>query len=533
MSPTGTDSGSLGESVSARRSAAIVALVAAIAYSSSFLVPFQFDDRVVLVGEPAITAFELDPGSLRFVGDLSFAISYRLFGDRPAGYHAVNLAIHVANALLVFWLVRLLLRTEPMRRNQRPDAGARIALLAGLLFVAHPLQTQAVTYVVQRYASLAATFFLLAICGYVRFRLASARRESIRWYALFVASAGAAMWTKENAFVLPVAAALVELLFFSAPVRRRLAFFSPFLLGAAAAIGFALASGVTLDRLDAATRVGTNMPRWTTSSDPGGRELPPPPRDPIGQNIDHDVSISHSLMEPGVLLAAAIHAALLLAASLAIVRGFRGDAVWRLVGFGISWFYVTLLVESSFIPIVDVMYEHRAYLPSAGFFVACAVLLTRVPFLSEPPRVDGGDGRARDRARPDVRAQPRVAERPRAVDRRGVEIAEQGAPLNNVGVALFNRGDALGAIAMYERAIRADPGYTKAYFNIGEALQKVGSCRGDSRLSTSSAVTQYPDTYRNLAGATSRPGSLTLRAVLRDAYQLVRRRAGATLPPSR
>src|SRR6266545_2878493 len=226
----------------------LIVLTAGIAYSNSFAVPFQFDDAVALTGNPAITGFHLDPRGRRILGDLSFAASYRLFGDRPLGYHVVNVAIHVANALLVFWLVRSLVRSYSMRRAAAGGRDTAIAVVAAVLFAVHPMQTQAVTYIVQRYASLAAGFFLLACCSYVRFRLASSARASFAWYALFLASSLAAFETKESALVLPLAILLLELVFFSATARRRLLFFSPFLLGAAAAAGLALASGLTLTR---------------------------------------------------------------------------------------------------------------------------------------------------------------------------------------------------------------------------------------------------------------------------------------------
>ena len=525
-----------GEATHPRHAALLLVLVVAIAYSNSLGVPFHFDDHVMITGEPAITGFHVDPASRRFLGDLSFAVSYRLFGERPLGYHVVNVAIHAANALLVLWLVRLLLRTEAMRRA-RP-AGERVALLAALVFAAHPLNTQAVTYIVQRYASLAAGFFLLATCSYLAFRLASRARAAAGFYALFLTSAAAALWTKENAFVLPLAVLLVELSFFSAPARKRLLFFSPFLLGAAAAVGVALASGLSLEWLDAATRVDSDMSR----SDYALTQLRVVASYlrllvlPVGQNIDHDVPLSRSVLDPRVLLAASVHAALLAGAAFALAKGSRGNALWRLVGFGISWFYVALLVESSVVPIADVMFEHRAYLPSVGIFVASAALLARVPALSGPRAWAGAAlalvvaltalTLARNRVwRSDLTLWTDAASK----------SPNKPRPFNGVGVALLARGDPAEAVVMFRRAIHADPAYTKAYFNLGEALQKVGACEEAIAAYETflGQAPEYPETYRNLADCYRETGRPEIASWFGEAYtRIARERAGKPLPPS-
>lgn len=515
---------------------ALVAAVVLLAYANAFGVPFQFDDRVVITGEPVITGFHPDPASRRFLGDLSFALSYRLSGDRPAGYHLVNVAIHLANALLVLWLARSVLRAEPLRRALTSGRDTRIALLASLLFAAHPLQTQAVTYVAQRYASLAAAFFLLSTCAYARFRLASSARASCGWYALLLAAAAAAFWTKENAYVLPLAIVLIEVVFFSAPLRRRFLFFSPFLLGAAAAVGFALASGLTLDRLDAATRLDSRMGRgeYALTQIRVVASYLRLLAAPVGQNIDHDVRVSHGLFDPGVLASAALHVALLAGAVLALSRGRRGDPLWRLVGFGVLWFYVTLLVESSFIPIVDVMFEHRVYLPSAGVFLAAAALLARVRALSSP------------RAWIATAAALTVALTGLTIARNRVWRSEldlwadaaaksphKARPLNNLGVALADRGDVRGAIDMYRRALRADPSYAKAYFNLGESLQGAGEYAAAIAPYERFLAWQpdYPFTYRNLAECYRRTGSVESADRLHAIYERMTRESAGVLPP--
>src|SRR6185503_15972049 len=81
------------------------------------------------------------------------------------GYHVVNIVIHVLNGILVWWLMGLLLR------RQKSERAAPISLAVALLFVCHPIQTQAVTYLTQRFTSLATFFYLLSVCLYLHTRL--------------------------------------------------------------------------------------------------------------------------------------------------------------------------------------------------------------------------------------------------------------------------------------------------------------------------------------------------------------------------
>jgi tetratricopeptide (TPR) repeat protein len=524
------------ERLAAAAPAALVALAVLACYANSLGVPFQFDDRVVILGEPTITTFHLTPASHRFLGDLSFAISYRLFGDRPTGYHVVNVAIHLANALLVLWLVGSLLRTERLRGALAPGRDRAVALLAALLFAVHPLQTQAVTYIAQRYASLAAGFFLLACGAYVRFRLSATRRAATGWYAGFLLATGAAFWTKENALVLPLAVLILELACFTASAARRVLYLSPFLTGAALSAVALVASGTSLAALDASTRLDTAMPRHEyalTQLRVVARYLQLLVL-PVGQNIDHAVTLSRSLLEPRALAGAALHATLLFGAALAFARARRGAPLWRLVGLGVLWFYATLLVESSFIPIADLMYEHRVYLPSFGAFLAVAALLAGVPALSS---------RRAWTAATLALALPLAA---LTVARNRVWASElslwadaaaksphKSRSLNNLGGALFQRGDPRGALAWYERALEADPDNLKVYFNAGEALQALGDCtRAIPAYERFLALRpEYPDTYLNLARCYEALGKPEIAASLRAAHDELVRRTGGVLPP--
>jgi len=161
----------------------LLSLLATLIYSNTFSSPFHFDDTPNIVENPQIKDLSnfLGFSGSRAVGFLSFALNYHFNGLDVFGYHLVNLLIHIANGFLVYSLVLLLFKASASDHgsqqlptlNSQPGAAPWIALVTALLFVSHPIQTQAVTYIVQRFASLVALFYLLTLVCYLKWRLAS------------------------------------------------------------------------------------------------------------------------------------------------------------------------------------------------------------------------------------------------------------------------------------------------------------------------------------------------------------------------
>jgi hypothetical protein len=150
-----------------------VAAATALAYSNTFDVPFHFDDYGLLKDERLRDLGRLwPPHGARWLGDLSFALNHRVGGWNVFGFHAVNLAVHLGSALLVYALVAATLRAPRVRdADAGPLVRGFLPVVAAALFALHPLATQAVTYVVQRYASLATLLFLASLVLYARSRL--------------------------------------------------------------------------------------------------------------------------------------------------------------------------------------------------------------------------------------------------------------------------------------------------------------------------------------------------------------------------
>lgn len=371
----------------------VVALLGVLAYANAFHASFHFDDGT-FTDNPALRDLGAYLGGgwrgwpTRAVAYLTFALDYRIAGYDVRWYHAVNLAIHLVNAGLVYALVRTAFGTPRLAASVLAPVAPAIAFVAAALFVAHPIQTEAVTYVVQRLASLATTFYVLAVLSWARWRLAGgderARVRGAAWYATALVAAVAAMETKEIAFTLPAAIALWELSFHGRPDRVRLAAFVPVaatsLIIPLALLGTAEPIGHLLSEARQVTSVQTHMPRadyLTTQLVVVSKYLRLVAW-PAGQDVDHDQAVYRSLADPTVLACLSLLVALAaLAAELhrrsSPSRGARAvDPAFRLVSFGIAWFFVAISVESSVIPIADVMFEHRVYLPSVGLFAAIA-----------------------------------------------------------------------------------------------------------------------------------------------------------------
>jgi hypothetical protein len=387
-----------------------VCAAAAIAYVPSFAVPFQFDDQARLAYNQALVDGRLldalqFAGTARVVPGFTLVLNYWLGGFEPLGYHVVNFAVHLLTSLGVFALALALCRTPRLRDAWPPGRARLLATTAGLLFACHPLQTQAVTYIIQRYASMVALFYVWAVVCYVRARIRQAGLAPGRPAGYLVAAAVlavCAVLSKENAVSLPAALLLAEWVGFGWPRRWRM-----IVLGAAGALVIA--------SLPVVWKTAFSHPAAMDGSGPGLKDrvedaILPPPYEPIahrtpaldylrtqatvlprylslvvlpwGQNIDHDVPIAESLSAP-VLASAALLIAL-------AALGFSQVRRRPLAAFAILWFFVTLGPESSVFALNDVMVEHRMYLPMAGLVLGIGSLFAAA--VDRAPRAALGAG---------------------------------------------------------------------------------------------------------------------------------------------
>jgi hypothetical protein len=398
---------------SARTAAQLACLVAATvaAYANTLRVPLFFDDTINIVDNPAIHSLSnfLSPARLidassfsanlkyatavRPVAYLTFALNYALGGADPLGYHLVNLAIHLTSALLVYALTRSLLATPAFLGRRAVEGEGRHDLVGewapfftALLFACHPLQTQAVTYVTQRFASLAAMFYLGAVLCYVRWRLRD-ERPRMRVAALALALLAAA--TKELSATLPAVLIVLELAFFASSLRAAARRVWPFLLPVAAIPLLMLYVGRhagTASVQDFVAR-GQNVPQALDYLLTQPAVLVMYLRLliwPAHLNFDYDYPLYRSAADARVIGSAVLLLALTGAALFVLARARkRGNGPMAMVGFGVLWFMITSAVESSFIPLADLAEEYRCYLPSVGF--AWALVFAGVAVVDRGP----------------------------------------------------------------------------------------------------------------------------------------------------
>jgi tetratricopeptide (TPR) repeat protein len=376
-----------------------ITLVGLLVYANTFNAPFVFDDKPNIVENPLITNLSgfLSPSpegvhptvynsfKLRTAGYFTFALNYLAHGLDVRGYHAVNLLIHVLNGMLVFWFVLLTFGTPFMETSRLREHSGLIALFSALVFISHPVQTQAVTYIVQRLASLATLFYVLSLVCYISWRLRTTVRGSgsgawkkYVFYIVSLISAVLAMKIKEIAFTLPLVIVLFEFLFFTGKISSRLLRLIPLLLTlliipltyvvlysdmdksveeimADADLATKAQKTSRLDYLLTQFRVIVTYLRLLVF--------------PAGQNLDYDYPVYHSFFALPVLLSLLFLLGLVGLGIYLIYRSRTGDRALRLISFGIFWFFITLSVESSIVPLY-LIFEHRVYLPSMGAFTA-------------------------------------------------------------------------------------------------------------------------------------------------------------------
>ncbi|MBI5675379.1 MAG: tetratricopeptide repeat protein [Nitrospirae bacterium] len=522
---------------------AIAGLVLLI-YSNTFNSPFQLDDTGSIIDNSAIrdlhnftslSHFErveihenLRPLlKTRYIGYLSFALNYAVHGLDVRGYHMVNILIHIVNSLLLYLLLQLTFRLPRFSGKNKgtfaffpAHSRSFIAIFTTFLFAVHPIQTQAVTYIVQRFTSLASLFYLLSIVTYIRFRLAGLQSVSNTassfgsyvFYLISLVSAIIAMKTKEFALLLPLMIALYEFSFLEGGMKKRILQIVPYALimsivslslisASAAKISGAQNSISRIDYLLTQFRVITTYLRLLIL--------------PINQNLDYDFLIYRSLFTPEVLLSFLLLISIF-AMGMWLYRNSRSrdckTSYWfRLTSFGIFWFFMTASPESGIIPIKDIIFEHRMYLPSIGLFLT---VTTSIDFFMS--RWSNKFVHAR-KAAVFIMVLIVLILSVTTYERNSVwedsvrlweDVVQKSPnkprPYYNLGLAYSEQGRTDNAIDAYKTAIRLDPAFSAdVYNNLGVALMALGRV-DEAILRYITAVDINPldsDVHFNLANA--------------------------------
>jgi tetratricopeptide (TPR) repeat protein len=455
-----------------------------VAYANSFNDAFILDDIKHVMANEGIRQLLPITNHLttrRPMVELSLAINFAVSQYQTWSYHAFNLAVHLLAGLVLFGVIRRTLLREPLRRRFEHDA-PWLALAAALLWVVHPLQTQSVTYIIQRGESLMGLFYLLVIYCMVR-GVGSSRAWT--WYVAAVVACALGMASKAVMITAPIVALLYDRIFLGGSFRQMLRQRWGLYLGLAATWGVLLLCGVAQGVLNpnppgpAAVGFGykgiTPIEYLLTQPEVILHYL----RLGIWPHplcLDYEWPVEHDLL--GIIIPSAVIVVLLAATAWGL---------WRrsAVAFLGAWFFLILAPTSSFVPIKDVAFEHRMYLPLAAVIVLLVVggdRLLRLAMSSKALPVGAARGigaavvlalvcaasygtlqRNRDYRSAVAMWSNVVAQHP-----------DNARAQNDLGIALRRAGRVEEAIECYRRAIDVDPEGEAGWSNLGKALAQLG-----------------------------------------------------------
>jgi hypothetical protein len=387
------------------------------AYCRTVDVPFIFDDFAYIKDNPfirdvgnyfdkqkALETFAANPYVMkdtlnsfltRPLSYLSFSLNYYCHGVTVAGYHIISVSIHTLNVIAVYVLVivtaRLYCENNLNNIEEPPPRYIRkVAFLTASLFAVHPLMTNSVTYIIQRMNSLVALFYLGSILLYAHYCARPDTSNKNVLYCISLVLCSAAMLTKESAFTLPLMLVLYDAVFCRGlPIQRmkRLALYFltmaivPFNVIGLRNVEATQAGGVLSNSLNVINFTHVSSWEYLLTQFRAVAFYLKLLLVPLGLSLEHDFRVSHSLADVDVLLSLLLHLALVSYGTF-LLWGSRVGNKYSLVdvlaGFGIIWFYLALLVESSIIPLDIMAVEYRTYLPSLGIFLFAVCSLMKI-----------------------------------------------------------------------------------------------------------------------------------------------------------
>jgi tetratricopeptide (TPR) repeat protein len=491
----------------------LIIVISAFVYTNSLNNSFNFDDATTIIENMGI----------RHLGDLksiyqsnrarpllmfSFALNYYFGKEKPFGYHVANLILHALNGIFIYIIIFMTLFLGSGGERSSPGQIRLIALVSSLLFLSHPVHTESVTFISSRSSMLCTCFYLLAILLYIEAR---GRGQFIYYLAFSIFSFLLALATKELAATLPIILLLYEYIFISKGDRKEFyracrQYLWPFFL----VIGLFLiyrfsflppakTSGSLLSPyvyLLNEFHVIVNYLRLLVF--------------PVNLNVDPDFPIAKTLFEPPIAISMVALAAL---AMVAVIRFNRSPTI----SFCLLWYFITLVPTSSINPLLDVMAEHRVYLPSVGLCIFSGIIVNRISglkFIGFPYSrmkkiilslflvvlVFNSLGTIKrnfiwsddlslweDTAKKSPRKWRVLGNLGLAYEERGmldraVLILEDAVRVNptytkafnTLGVAYMKKGMIDLAIAKFKRSLQLNPNYTEAHYNLGLAYEQKG-----------------------------------------------------------
>jgi len=551
---------------------AVIALFGVVIYGNIYRAPFVFDDLHQIEENVKIRDLSkcFSPRQLfspRPIVELTFALNYKLGGLNVFGYHVVNVLIHIINGVLVYFLAlaifkRLLIPSaQHLGHSNRSKLGTHnvasktsemalntsqstignhqssiflMSLFTALIFVAHPIQTQAVTYTAQRYTSMAAMFYFLSILCYVKARIivegskfkaqslgkhppSAYRLQLAAYFALAFLCGVLAFLSKQNTASLPGVILLVEYILFDRTWqgwKSKLLWFVPaflimgiFILYVSGIFREGVQFGSLLEDVSSILRAPqTDVSRWIYLCTQfnvvviyiGLLFFP------VGQNLDWLYPFRSSFFDGYTPLA-------FLFLIVVVCLGIWNIKKRPIISFGIFWFFITLSIESSVFPINDALFEHRLYLPMFGFaFVVAYIVFKFLPIRGHWPVAiavlivvslgtatylrnqiwedtisfwSDSVAKNRDNYRAHINLGYAFRQKGKLADavaqyREALKIMPNFAQTHdNLGVALAQQGNLKDAMTHFSEALRIRPGDSGFLTNYGQALMQQGKIK--------------------------------------------------------
>ncbi|MBU1147116.1 MAG: tetratricopeptide repeat protein, partial [Candidatus Omnitrophica bacterium] len=371
----------------------------------------------------------------------TYMIDYSLWKLNVRGYHFTSILLHILAALTIYWLINILFKDN------------LLSLCTSILFVVHPIHTEAVTYISGRSDSLATIFMLVCIIFYIKYL----RRAGNKVYIFMIISYTLALLSKENSLILP---ALILLYTFAFKEKLKVKGFLPIV---SIAFIFVLLRSTVLESLSFQTSYTTTLfqriPGFFVAITNYIRLM----FLPFNLHMEYGNKL-FNLSNPKAM------AGLLILVSL-LIYAFRKKKANVLIFFSIFWFFIALLSVSNLYPINAYMAEHWMYLPSIGFFLILSKGLNYI-YRTKNLRIFAVGlmiGLLAFYSYLTLR-QNNYWKEPIAFYERILKYAPDSCKIyNNLGVAYMNLGNKKEAISSYKKAIEIDPDYSEAYNNLGVA----------------------------------------------------------------
>jgi hypothetical protein len=341
-----------------------------IIYSNSFDCSFQFDDETSIWNNKKVKSLSnfvsfdtwtnINERPLSYV---TLAFNYYLGGLNPTGYHWFNVLAHILAAILVFLLSKLLIGISLKELPEKKKI--YVALGAALIFAAHPIQVMSVIYIVQRMSILSGLFYILSVLLYIKARQYHINKGLVSKTTLLYFATGLAgilaLLSKQNAATLPIMWWFVELYFIrnkdqKAAKKYLVVFGSIILVGIVSVV----ITGILPRETEDISRWQYLISQFKILVLYFQLIL-----FPVALNINHNIPVSGSLFGIYEIIGLVLIIFLVFMA----IRFYKKQ---RLLSFGIIWFFVNMSIESSIIPITDLMMEHRIYLPIYGIALVVA-----------------------------------------------------------------------------------------------------------------------------------------------------------------